>query len=56
MYKNTKYNKNNTLINSFEYIRGAFLGIEYLHSKGIVHGDIACRNVIVCPDPEDPRK
>jgi serine/threonine protein kinase len=32
------------------YARGIASGMAYLHSKGIVHGDLAARNCLVGPD------
>ncbi|KAE8896695.1 hypothetical protein PF005_g17229 [Phytophthora fragariae] len=35
---------------TWKYLHGAALGLEYLHERGIVHGDLRCSNILIGAD------
>lgn len=47
-----EYVKNNPESNRIHLLCGAAKGLEYLHSRGIVHGNIKCANILVGSDCE----
>ncbi|KAF1329514.1 Serine/threonine protein kinase, partial [Globisporangium splendens] len=34
----------------WKYLRDAALGVQYLHQRGIVHGDLRCENIVIGSD------
>ncbi|GMF46459.1 unnamed protein product [Phytophthora fragariaefolia] len=34
----------------WKYLHEATLGLEYLHERGVVHGDLRCRNILISSD------